>query len=166
MPDDSNIVIREASFSEGFLGWETWNAAIVFASWIYKNKNVIENANVIELGCGTSLAGIACARNGAAHVTLTDHNEAILKYAQINADANECAQTVTVSYLDWNDVVAGTNDAECHRGAYDVVVGTGSSSSMLKRPTFLHAARDKRFGLKLTHISMVFPCFHRYLLQS
>jgi predicted nicotinamide N-methyase len=126
MPDGSNIVIREASFSEAFLGWETWNAAIVFSHWIYKNKEIIENAKVIELGCGTSLAGIACARNGAKHVHLTDHNENILKYAQYNADENACGDKVTVSHLDWNDVIAGTPAASAHDSMYDVVVGTGT----------------------------------------
>lgn len=124
MPDASTITIREASFSEGYLGWETWNAAIVFARWLSQNKALIENRRVIELGCGTSLAGIACAKNGAQHVALTDHNVPILKYAAQNAELNHCdSSVVSTSFLDWNDVRDGSEGG--HGQQYDVVIGTG-----------------------------------------
>ncbi|CAI5975763.1 unnamed protein product [Closterium sp. NIES-64] len=53
------------------VGLHTWPSAVVLAEYLWQHRGVIQGRSVIELGAGTGLCGILCAKLGA-QVTLTD----------------------------------------------------------------------------------------------
>src|SRR5262249_53112253 len=100
-----------------------WNSAVVLSRWIVLHTSSFSGRDVIELGCGTGLAGITCALTGARSVVLSDHHDLVLKYAQENIALNRCETVASVLKLDWNTVVkeeGGSGEI----GKYDVVVGS------------------------------------------
>lgn len=49
--------IRELSFVECDLGWQTWSSGILLTQLIDTEKIIVENKEILELGCGTGLCG-------------------------------------------------------------------------------------------------------------
>jgi predicted nicotinamide N-methyase len=65
-----------------------WDASLVLARYMEENPNqVVQGKNVLELGAGCGVAGLAAACCGAEHVSLTDRPE-IVPHLQANVDAN------------------------------------------------------------------------------
>ncbi|CAI5477395.1 unnamed protein product [Closterium sp. Yama58-4] len=63
------------------VGLHTWPSAVVLAEYLWQQREVIKGKRVIELGAGTGLCGILCAKLGA-QVTLTDaHSQAQVLYS-------------------------------------------------------------------------------------
>ena len=60
----------------------------------------VAGQNVIELGCGTALCGLACAALGAASVWLTDVDDGALKLAQSNVELNGLSAMTRVRRFD------------------------------------------------------------------
>lgn len=52
-------------------GLFTWPSAPVLAQFIFHNQHLVTKKNVLEIGCGTALAGVVAAKLGA-NVTLSD----------------------------------------------------------------------------------------------
>ena len=60
----------------------------------------VGGSTVVEVGCGTAGAGLACAALGATSVWLTDVDEGALAQARENAEINELSDRVTVGVYD------------------------------------------------------------------
>jgi predicted nicotinamide N-methyase len=65
---------------------DLWTSSIDLARWLLEEQSVA-GKNVLELGCGMGLAGIAAARAGA-RVMLTDYETDALLFARYNAMKN------------------------------------------------------------------------------
>lgn len=101
------VYVRELSIIDAGIGSGVWDASIIFARWIFENKDffkgffssflffcfnfhefVLEKDKVvIELGAGCGLPGILCARF-AKQVFLTDYMEQLVENLEYNVKLN------------------------------------------------------------------------------
>ena len=88
-------------------GLSVWDGSVVLAKWMERRDRdgapVVRGRRVLELGCGTGLAGLSALLLGAQHVTLTDLAYT-LPAAQANLARNERSVlpgTCDVCELDW-----------------------------------------------------------------
>ncbi len=65
---------------------EVWTSAVALAEWCL-GRHWPPGTQVLELGCGLGLAGLAAAAAGA-DVTMTDYEEDALRFARSNAERN------------------------------------------------------------------------------
>ena len=101
----------EAYMTEDLGGWtggSTWAAGEVLARLLMTLPwaERVRGARVIDLGCGTGLAGVVAAALGAERVSLTDR---VLAVAEHNLRANFSAEErerYTASRLSWGDDAA------------------------------------------------------------
>lgn len=85
------------------LGSSTWSSAFALARYLSGDaRALIERRSLIELGAGTGLVGIACAKLGAKSVILTDL-PVCLDLLRTNIEANEVENSASVQVLDWTN---------------------------------------------------------------
>lgn len=75
-----------------------WPAALGLARWILRHED-FTGMDVLDLGCGVGLAGVAAGLRGA-RVTFADLDPDALEFARFNAECNGVTETRTVR-LDW-----------------------------------------------------------------
>ena len=95
---------------------DLWASAPVLAGHL-RGMSSLAGRDLLELGCGLGLAGIAAAQAGAT-VLMTDYEDDALEFARFNAAANLGAgelSRVTFRRLDWR--AAGSP------GQFDMIVG-------------------------------------------
>jgi predicted nicotinamide N-methyase len=99
------ITTAEFAHDERLPYWaELWTSALVLAERVL-GDTALRGADVLELGCGLGLAGIAAAQAGA-DVTMTDYDQDALLFARWNAAANldaEALARVHILPLDWRE---------------------------------------------------------------
>lgn len=82
---------------------ELWPSSIALARFCLSEANM-HKKDVLELGCGLGLAGIAAAAAGA-HVAFTDYEADALRFARFNARANlspeVCGTSTEFQLFDW-----------------------------------------------------------------
>lgn len=78
---------------------ELWASAIVLAEWCIQSGAVCKK-DVLEIGCGLGLPGIAAARAGA-RVVMTDYEEDALRFARYNALVNVPETMPMFNIMDW-----------------------------------------------------------------
>lgn len=139
------VRMREASLSQGGVGMRIWAAAAVLCREICtRERNLLANQHVLELGSGPGLCGIVAARMGAKSVTLTDFEDPVLNNlracvdlngdpratspcfssasvcdAERRADSDSDAWTagnMSVRYLNWDDDRRRINEADDYGG--------------------------------------------------
>jgi len=107
-----------------------WPASLILARWPAKqHKKQLDDATVVELGCGCAVPGLAAALHGRPKaVHLTDLNPETLANAQENVQLNkehflvpDTATRVHVTAMDWGDKSSYPAGAV---GAVDVVLGS------------------------------------------
>jgi predicted nicotinamide N-methyase len=114
-----NLRITETSFVSGeSLGFQTWGSSMLLAQFIDNERFLVADCNVLELGCGTGLAGLACALKGAKTTFLTDYDSTILENASRNAAANNLLEVVSVCKLDWRNCSHDTIKSTC----FDIII--------------------------------------------
>ncbi|TPX59217.1 hypothetical protein PhCBS80983_g02574 [Powellomyces hirtus] len=109
------LSVREMGFGDAGLGFQTWGAGVVLARLLDSGSLPLNNASrVLELGSGTGLAGLVCARIGQEaaakrstdfRITMTDYDSTVLSNLVHNAASNDLTTTVAVHKLDWTDGV-------------------------------------------------------------
>jgi predicted nicotinamide N-methyase len=109
--DDTNALVDaidpvEFAVDERLPYWaEIWASSIALAEWISEHAPG-PGKEVLELGCGLGLPGIAAAATGA-RVTMTDYEDDALLFSRCNALENLDKQTVDARMrfvnLDWRD---------------------------------------------------------------
>jgi predicted nicotinamide N-methyase len=95
---------------------ELWASSTVLAGHLRRRPG-LAGKDVLELGCGLGLAGIAAAQAGAS-VVMTDYEDDALEFARFNAALNldEAALSrVALRLMDWRDADVP--------GRFDIVVG-------------------------------------------
>jgi predicted nicotinamide N-methyase len=97
-------------------GWMLWPSAIGLSNFILQNEHRFAGMNVLELGCGVGMAGVASALAGG-DVIQTDYLDGALELSSHNAQLNG-VQTATQigdwrdfpsALIDWADIVIGTD---------------------------------------------------------
>lgn len=90
----------EFNFDERLPYWaEVWPSAQALTGFVLKNKNLFNNKNVLELGCGIGLVGIAATLAGA-NVLFSDYEKEALEFTKRNYFLNFKKHANTV-LLDW-----------------------------------------------------------------
>ncbi len=121
-PREATLTLRELS-RRARIGAEielkVWPSSAMLAHWLYCHAPLVRGRDVLELGSGVGLAGLAAARAGARSVFVTDINGTALRVARENARANllmagegEGDRPVHVAHLDWGapPIVEGDDD--------------------------------------------------------
>lgn len=86
-------------FQTGNDGLHQWESGIVLSRFLV-HEGI--QGRVLELGSGTGLAGISCAKfNNCESVTLTDYHSEVLENIAQNIDQNQV--NASLAYLDWTD---------------------------------------------------------------
>jgi predicted nicotinamide N-methyase len=78
---------------------DLWPSSLALAKYLWEAVD-LQGMEVLELGCGLGLAGIAASRKGGV-VTFTDYEADALAFTRYNAYRNGC-QGATVRHLDWH----------------------------------------------------------------
>jgi len=156
---------------------ELWASSPVLAGHL-RRRPALAGKDLLELGCGLGLAGIAAAQAGA-NVVMTDYEEDALEFARYNASVNLSPgelSRVEFRLLDWRsaeiagkfDVIAGA-DIVYERGNFGSLLRFASGSLrgggafLLTDPQrdigrdFIRLARAEGFSAR----EEVFPVTHR-----
>lgn len=100
--------VQDRQSAQEDVGFLMWPSAVILAHYIVSHPNITCGKNVIELGAGCGLAGIAAARyelGRAKSVTFTDFNEIVLRNLKRNILMNEVGVSCKVEKLDFYDQV-------------------------------------------------------------
>ncbi len=69
-----------------------------YRDFIYENKHLFQGKIVLDVGCGTGILSMFCARAGAARVIAVDNSD-IINFARENVYKNRMGETVTYGSL-------------------------------------------------------------------
>ena len=97
----------------------------------------VAGAHVVELGCGTAAAGLACASLGAAATWLTDVEEGALELARTNAALNRLTECIRVCHVDVErvgELGEGWPAVDGGAAADDAEAGVAASADTAARP--------------------------------
>ena len=65
-----------------------------YRDFIYENKDLFKNKTVLDVGCGTGILSMFCARAGAKKVIAVDNSD-IINFARENVYKNGMGETIT-----------------------------------------------------------------------
>lgn len=87
----------------GTTGLRTWEAALALSEFILQSHETVLDGvkTVLELGAGTGLCALICAKLGVPRVYATDGDENVVASLKVNAEANSVEDRVTSSVLWW-----------------------------------------------------------------
>lgn len=89
LPLSGTLRLRQLSFTSAGVGWRPWSASKMLALLIERSPDVIANSDVLELGAGVGLPGIACALCAKpVSVTLSDRSPSIVLTLDENIKLN------------------------------------------------------------------------------
>lgn len=94
-----SVIVFPAVACDGLFGptgGELWEASVVLSRWLA--RQTVE-ADVVELGSGLGLAGLAASWVSTGKVWLTDNDEGVLANLRRTVEANSA--TARVAHLDW-----------------------------------------------------------------
>ena len=125
MPKITTLESRSVIASAGTTGRRTWEAALHLSTYLMESGDeIVRGKKVIELGAGTGLVSILCARwLGAQQVTATDGDDSVVEDLQKNTFLNELdsSDTIHAKMLRWGRVIE--EDEGGDSPYYDVVLG-------------------------------------------
>lgn len=142
-------------------GLNTWDCSIVLAKYLESNRYLIKDKQVLELGSGTGIAGIAALILQSRFVRLTDLNYTIsnlLSNVEFNVDSHQNETCLTsnlenstavssvkkryvVSELDWSDEQTFPRDENGAMEQYDVILGADIVWLEHLIPSLIHALK-------------------------
>ncbi|KAJ3322779.1 hypothetical protein HDV06_002640 [Boothiomyces sp. JEL0866] len=105
------IDLKETSFTEAEIGFQTWGGGILLAKYIDEGKIDVKDQDILELGSGTGLAGLVCGRVGARYTVMSDYHPVVITNAVKNIESNGLTDKVCCLPLDWRWHLEG-NDQE------------------------------------------------------
>jgi hypothetical protein len=150
-------------FSPNRTGLSCWPASIVMCEYLVSNVNYVPRGICVELGAGLGLCGITLSKLGNHHkIVCTDKDKELLQLINENVEANEAAETVVTTALEWGnpDHVQELVD-ECP--AIDLVIGADvlynldaipelvDTITLLDATTTLLALKPRHFGSGTYH---------------
>ncbi|XP_065200765.1 putative protein N-methyltransferase FAM86B2 isoform X2 [Planococcus citri] len=103
------VLQNTSTISDGTTGLSVWQAGKMLADYCLKNIHSFEKQNVLELGCGVGLTGLAvifaCKPSS---YCFTDIHEKVLNYLESNIKLNvaitRCLTEANISYFESSDV--------------------------------------------------------------
>lgn len=101
-----SIKVRETTYTEAAIGFQTWGAGILLAKFIDEGVVVVKDQTVLELGSGTGLAGLVSGMMGAKITYMTDYHPVVLENCFTNVVANNLEDKVKVQNLDWRECLS------------------------------------------------------------
>lgn len=82
-------VLEKSGLALTLIADHIFSPALVLSELIYQDVLDVKEKRVLELGCGTGLAGLVALKHGAAAVCLTDYDdESILRCPRLNLSQN------------------------------------------------------------------------------
>lgn len=120
----STVTIHQgSSVGAGRTGVAVWNSCLLLTRLLQQESVTvpfIQNKVVVELGCGTGLASIVCAKLGASRVIATDGNSEVVALAKENVERNNVDSTaIETATLPW-----GLLDAIEYADVADLIIGS------------------------------------------
>ena len=94
-----------------------WGSGQALARWLLDNPGSVRGKTLVDLGCGSGVAGIAAKMAGAARVILCDRDSRALTAADLNADLNGVA-------VEFSNSLETLLDAPLIPGAKDATIVT------------------------------------------
>lgn len=96
-----------ADMDGDYLGLRLWEAEICALEWMEQefdcNPQVFAESDVLEIGCGVSLAAFAALeRMHANTITLCDYNPRVMDNLQVMVERKNLKKNVNLVQLDWN----------------------------------------------------------------
>jgi predicted nicotinamide N-methyase len=139
--NDRTVTLHEARYvisSSGTTGLRTWEAALLLGSYLASDdgRAMIRGRNVFELGAGTGMLSILCAKHlGVAGIVATDGDEAVVDAIKTNVFLNGFDESspgsVGTAALRWGRPLERTTFAEDYgMEAPDVLLGADVVSSL------------------------------------
>jgi 2-polyprenyl-3-methyl-5-hydroxy-6-metoxy-1,4-benzoquinol methylase len=142
--------------ASGITGFRTWEAAPRFGSFLCSENgiNYVRGKQVLELGAGTGLVAILCAKIlGASYVLATDGSDTVIETLEENLFLNglDDKRSIDTRILKWGQHFE--DDENDKERKFDVVLGADLVSSRTNvssgeqpiltssRPTILHSFR-------------------------
>ena len=142
-------------------GLNTWDCSIVLAKYLESNRYLIKDKQVLELGSGTGIAGIAALILQSRFVRLTDLKYTIsnlLSNVEFNVDSpqnetylksnlehstavSSVKKRYVVSELDWGDEQTFPRDENGDVEQYDVILGADIVWLEHLIPSLIHALK-------------------------
>jgi len=142
-------------------GLNTWDCSIVLAKYLESNRYLIKDKQVLELGSGTGIAGIAALILQSRFVRLTDLKYTIsnlLSNVEFNVDSHQNETCLTsnleystavssvkkryvVSELDWSDEQTFPRDENGALEQYDIILGADIVWLEHLIPSLIHALK-------------------------
>ncbi|KAF2434468.1 hypothetical protein EJ08DRAFT_657212 [Tothia fuscella] len=130
--------------TSGTTGLRTWEAALHFGSYLVsQGKHIIEGKRVLELGAGTGLLSILCAKwLGASHVRATDGDDGVIEALSSNIFLNGLQETgrIDARSLKWGRVLDETEEGQ--QNPVDVVIGADITYDSRLNPSLISTLRE------------------------
>ncbi|KIW02146.1 uncharacterized protein PV09_06631 [Verruconis gallopava] len=134
---------RSVIASSGTTGRRTWEAALHLSRYLVEGKKIVKDKHVLELGAGTGLVSILCARwLGAKHVTATDGDDSVVEDMQKNIFLNglEGDNSIYAKSLKWGHVFE--EDEAGQSPYFDVVLGADITYDVAVVPALVATFRE------------------------
>ena len=133
---DPNTASSGLGLTWGSVLWPSGSCLAKYLYWKQQQQqrandddlDVIDNSTrILELGCGTGVVGLTCAKIGARHVTLSDSASELWPLLRKSIEANDIdTTTINIYNLDWRDPSTFLNPSitKSHQESnrYDLVV--------------------------------------------
>ena len=140
--DHYEITLLEAPSllaSSGTTGFRTWEAALLLGQYFCSSvgTHYVHGQSIIELGAGTGLLSLLCAKHlGAQRVLATDGSHQVLDDIQTNLTLNDLSEnaSIEVAQLQWgHSLIGGIVDPAGKGHTYDVAFGADVVGDLLSR---------------------------------
>ena len=104
------------------IGHALWASAHVLSRYLLHNRHLVNDTDVLELGCGLGLVGIVAAKLSLdpSRVLLTDGDQHIFDALDVNLEQNFSNNKPRSAYLWWGDNLQAFRESH---GSYDVILG-------------------------------------------
>ncbi|KAF2277924.1 uncharacterized protein EI97DRAFT_374076 [Westerdykella ornata] len=143
---------RSVISASGTTGLRTWEAALLFGSFLVSEggRRIVQGRNVLELGAGTGMLSILCAKYlGVSRVLSTDGDESVVDAIKANVflnglDTEKSSQgLVRTAALKWGrHVIASTFLEDYGMELPDVVLGADVTYDRFVIPALVSTLRE------------------------
>ncbi|KAM0553069.1 hypothetical protein ACHAPJ_007617 [Fusarium lateritium] len=111
----------------GTTGLRTWEAALHLGSYLCKNRHIVKDKRILELGAGTGYLSVLCANFlSSQHVLASDGSDDVINNLPDNLFLNGLQDSTLVTPMDvkWGHALMGTEEEKWNGGRpVDVVLG-------------------------------------------
>jgi len=138
VPSVTLLESRSLISSFGSTGFRTWEAGLRLGEYLVSDegKNLVRGKRILELGSGTGLLAILCARwLGSTHINATDGDDRVVEALETNIFLNGLQQSANIDArsLKWGRALE--EDEGGNQREVDVVIGADVVSQFLHQGT-------------------------------